>query len=132
MNGKTSFIAAVIALTIFAVNQDLMAVKKVPKSGADSATAKNYTPDAKTKSSKTPEGTQQPPGLPREPVKIEKDNFIDADGDGINDNIQKAKPPEIKRDLTEPRRSEPQPKKEVPPKKEKPKSEERQVKKTKG
>jgi len=132
MNRKMSFIAAVIAITIFAASPDLMAVKKVPKSGADSATAKNYAPDAKTKSSKTPEGPQQPPGPPREPVNIEKDNFIDADGDGINDNIQKAKPPEIKRDQAEPRRSEPQPKKEVPPEKEKPKGEERQTKKTKG
>ncbi len=130
MNWKPKLVAIAIVLMTFAANQELMAVKKVPKSGADSATAKSQSPETKARPSKTPEGTHQPPPPP-EPAKIEKDNFIDADGDGINDNFQKSKPPEIKRDKAGPRENQPQPKKEAPPERQKPKSEEQLTKKIK-
>ena len=98
-------------ITIFLIlfigffSSDALAVKKVPKKGKkDSTKAQSSVKTDK----KLPEKKQPPvevktpplppPPSPRQKSAPAKDNFIDRDGDGINDNIRKSKPPEVKKE----------------------------------
>jgi hypothetical protein len=103
-------LALVLALSV--LGNQAMALKAVSKSSNDSAQAKTppSTPDkpSDTKPAATPippSAGQKPaePSTPAVPV-VPRDNFIDRDGDGINDNIKQHKEPEIKRERTEPSR----------------------------
>jgi hypothetical protein len=119
----TYFLVITIALLVW--GNQAMAVKAVPKSNSDSAQAKTLpaTPDKpsdlKTTQSPTPPSAGQkaatpaPPETPTSP----RDNFIDRDNDGINDNIKQHKEPEIKRDRVEPSRPVETPRKSEPVKK---------------
>jgi len=103
-----------------------MAVKKVAKSGGDtseSVTAPTAPDNANWQGEVNPDRPSEPatpspqsgqsstqPGQPSTPAPHQdrvvppppQDNFIDRDGDGINDNIQCRKRPEIKKDKIEP------------------------------
>lgn len=72
------------------------AVKKVPKQGKQDSTRTEVAP----KSDAQPDGDKKPPAKddPRlDSAPPPKDSFIDRDGDGINDNLNRRKPPEIKK-----------------------------------
>lgn len=77
------------------------ALKAVPIGGSDTADHKSSQGDKSV--------SEQKPVIRQSPQPALKDNFIDRNGDGINDNIEHGKPPEMK-----PIRIEPEPKREKP------------------
>ena len=110
----THFKLIVILLGITIAAVPASAVKKVPKPDIDSSglNAPQTAPEKTPKSLPVPEQqpnsqpTKSQPVIPSQPP-APRDNFIDRDGDGINDDIHQRKPPEIKRDNTEPPRVPP-------------------------
>lgn len=122
------FVSFVLAIAIMVWPDQALAVKKVPKSGDDTAAVKNPQPKDQSKSVKPIQQPPQPPVSTGDQGNIYKDKFIDLDGDGINDNIQKAKTPEVKKEKVVSPKAEPVPEKKLPPEEQKPKKEERQPK----
>jgi hypothetical protein len=101
-----------MAILVVVWGNSAFAVKKVPKTGNDTTANKAVQSDS-VKPNQPAANQQQPPAAtrPSAPITIPpKDDFIDRDGDGINDNLERSKPPEIKND-----RFEPPPKREPPP-----------------
>jgi hypothetical protein len=119
----TCFLVIAIALLVW--GNQAMAIKAVSKSSNDSVQTKTSpaTPDKpsdiKTPQSPTPPSVGQKPATPAPPETptSPRDNFIDRDNDGINDNIKQHKEPEIKRDRVEPSRPVETPRKSEPVKK---------------
>jgi len=121
-------LAAVIILGL--LGSEAMAVKVVTKSSTDSSQTKTLPPapnkPSESKSGSIPtqpaagsQATEQKPKM-TDPVPVPtppRDNFIDRDNDGINDNIKQNKEPEIKREKIEPSKPKDTPKKSEPVKK---------------
>jgi hypothetical protein len=103
----------VIAISLLVWGNQAMAVKAVPKSSSDTAQAKTPPATPDKPSDLKPTQSPTPPETPTSP----RDNFIDRDNDGINDNIKQHKEPEIKRDRVEPSRPVETPRKSEPIKK---------------
>jgi hypothetical protein len=122
---RTATYLLVISIALLVWGNQAMAIKAVSKSSNDSAQAKTppATPDKpseiKPAQSPTPPSSGQKPATPAPPVTptSPRDNFIDRDNDGINDNIKQHKEPEIKRDRMEPSRPVETPRKSEPVKK---------------
>jgi hypothetical protein len=115
----------VIAIALLVWENHAMAIKAVSKSSNDSAQAKtspttpDKPPDIKPAQSPTAPSAGQKAATPAPPEtpSSQRDNFIDRDNDGINDNIKQHKEPEIKRDRMEPSRPVETPRKNEPEKK---------------
>jgi hypothetical protein len=115
-----------MAVMLVVLGNEAMAVKVVAKSSNDSSQTKALPP-APNKPSETqaekqpanPPSAEQkpaivtPPQIPQPP----RDNFIDRDNDGINDDIKQHREPQIKRDRVEPSKPIDTPKKSEPSKK---------------
>jgi hypothetical protein len=97
MNRTIAILTSVIVLFF---SLECLAIQKVSKNGKkDSAKANTTAAETEKKfPAKEPIKEQKPAPKPDMFVPPPKDKFIDRDGDGINDNIQKSKPPEIKRE----------------------------------
>ncbi len=94
-------IAVFLIIFIGVFSSDALAVKKVPKKGKkDSTKAQSSVKTEKKLPEKKqpPKEIKIPPPPPPQKSAPAKDNFIDRDGDGINDNIRKSKPPEVKKE----------------------------------
>jgi hypothetical protein len=114
--------APAITIALFIWGNQAMALKAVSRSKGDSAQVKNppSTPEKPADSNQAPNpappSDNQRPQTPTRPdmPKAPQDNFIDRDGDGINDNIKQHKEPEIKRERAEPSKPIETPRKSEP------------------
>jgi hypothetical protein len=122
MNRQVMIGLAITAGLIVWGNQ-AMAVKAVAKSSGDDTaqavtapSAPDKAADAKPAQPIAPAPKGQAPSQAQPVVRPSppQDNFIDRDGDGINDNIPQHRPPEIKRDRVEPSRKTQQPQRNEP------------------
>jgi hypothetical protein len=114
-----------LGILLIAWGNSAYALKKVLKSGND--TTENKTAQGEQAKPNQPPANQPSQVSPRPnlpPPMAPKDDFIDKDGDGINDNLERIKLPEIKKDRIEPppRREQPPVRIEPPPKHDPPKS----------
>jgi len=85
-----ALLAIVLGLLLTVIGSEALAVKPVPKN-----VPRNTTETAKSQQSQKAEKKATPESHRRVPP---TDRFIDRDGDGINDNIERSRPPEIKRE----------------------------------
>ncbi len=84
---------------VLAVNAEAQAIKRVQKKKSDSTKVDKKTADIKEAERKAAIQKQQQQQQQQQAKKAiqRQDEFIDRDGDGINDKVIQAKPPAIKK-----------------------------------
>lgn len=115
----------VMAAMLAMLGNEAMAVKVVAKSSNDSSQTKalpsapNNPSQIKAEQPPTnPPSAEQKPAVvtPPQIPQLPRDNFIDRDNDGINDDIKQHREPQVKRDRAEPSKPIDTPKKSEPSK----------------
>lgn len=88
----------ILVMFIASGGAEILAVKKVPKSGSKDTTKSKTSEKVIQKTQDQQKTTKSRPSLEKRFPVIKKDSFIDSNGDGINDNIKRRQAPEVKRD----------------------------------